>query len=93
MNVCDSSAYVLNLNYPNPRVANSGQYTAADDSVFTSSSCSRLQSSPVRMTTITPLTMERLPQTRPSQPSAPKQRSVYPTVEGNWEADRTCANA
>ncbi|KAK4038001.1 hypothetical protein OUZ56_030022 [Daphnia magna] len=23
--------YVLNLNYPNPRVANSGQYTAADD--------------------------------------------------------------
>ncbi|KAK4028063.1 hypothetical protein OUZ56_017234 [Daphnia magna] len=25
------SHYVLNLNYPNPRVANSGQYTAADD--------------------------------------------------------------
>ncbi|KAK4028325.1 hypothetical protein OUZ56_017605 [Daphnia magna] len=26
--------YVLNLNYPNPRVANSGQYTAADDFVY-----------------------------------------------------------
>ncbi|KZR96948.1 Uncharacterized protein APZ42_008430 [Daphnia magna] len=41
-----------------------------------------------RMTAPTPLTMERPSQSRPAQPSAPKQRSIYPIMEENWESDQ-----
>ncbi|KAK4006335.1 hypothetical protein OUZ56_011489 [Daphnia magna] len=40
------------------------------------------------MTAPTPLTMERTPQSRPAQPSAPKQRNIYPIMEENWESDQ-----
>ncbi|KAK4045620.1 hypothetical protein OUZ56_033307 [Daphnia magna] len=41
-----------------------------------------------RMTAPTPLTMERPTQSRPAQPSAPKQRNIYPVMEENWESDQ-----
>jgi hypothetical protein len=41
-----------------------------------------------RMTAPTPLTMERPTQSRPAQPSAPKQRNIYPIMEENWESDQ-----
>ncbi|KAK4045307.1 hypothetical protein OUZ56_032845 [Daphnia magna] len=41
-----------------------------------------------RMTAPTPLTMERPSQSRPAQPSAPKQRSIYPIMEENWKSDQ-----
>ncbi|KAK4021373.1 hypothetical protein OUZ56_003290 [Daphnia magna] len=41
-----------------------------------------------RMTAPTPLTMERPTQSRPAQPSAPKQRGIYPIMEENWESDQ-----
>ncbi|KAK4045288.1 hypothetical protein OUZ56_032826 [Daphnia magna] len=41
-----------------------------------------------RMTAPTPLTMERTSQSRPAPPSAPKQRSIYPIMEENWESDQ-----
>ncbi|KAK4028761.1 hypothetical protein OUZ56_021780 [Daphnia magna] len=40
------------------------------------------------MTAPTPLTMERPTQSRPAQPSAPKQRNIYPVMEENWESDQ-----
>ncbi|KAK4006572.1 hypothetical protein OUZ56_011726 [Daphnia magna] len=43
-----------------------------------------------RMTAPTPLTMERPSQLRPPQPSAPKQRSIYPIMEENWESEQAC---
>ncbi|KAK4045807.1 hypothetical protein OUZ56_033798 [Daphnia magna] len=41
-----------------------------------------------RMTDPTPLTMERPSQSRPAQPSAPKQRSIYPIMKENWASDQ-----
>ncbi|KAK4037729.1 hypothetical protein OUZ56_029758 [Daphnia magna] len=41
-----------------------------------------------RMTVPTPLTIKRPSPSRPAQPSAPKQRSIYPIVEENWESDQ-----
>ncbi|KAK4045577.1 hypothetical protein OUZ56_033223 [Daphnia magna] len=41
-----------------------------------------------RMTAPTPLTMERPTQSRTAQPSAPKQRNIYPIMEENWESDQ-----
>ncbi|KAK4045790.1 hypothetical protein OUZ56_033780 [Daphnia magna] len=41
-----------------------------------------------RMTAPTPLTMERPTQSRPAQPSAPKQRNIYLIMEENWESDQ-----
>ncbi|KAK4015054.1 hypothetical protein OUZ56_030044 [Daphnia magna] len=41
-----------------------------------------------RMTAPTSLTMERPSQSRPAQPSAPKQRGIYPIMEENWESDQ-----
>ncbi|KAK4017537.1 hypothetical protein OUZ56_032949 [Daphnia magna] len=41
-----------------------------------------------RMTAPTPLTMERPTQLRKAQPSAPKQRNIYPIMEENWESDQ-----
>ncbi|KAK4007241.1 hypothetical protein OUZ56_012401 [Daphnia magna] len=41
-----------------------------------------------RMTAPTPLTMERPTQSRPAQPSAPKQRGIYPIIEENWDSDQ-----
>ncbi|KAK4006531.1 hypothetical protein OUZ56_011685 [Daphnia magna] len=41
-----------------------------------------------RMTAPTPLTVERPSQSRPAQPSAPKQRSIYPIMEENSESDQ-----
>ncbi|KAK4006509.1 hypothetical protein OUZ56_011663 [Daphnia magna] len=41
-----------------------------------------------RMTAPTPVTIERPSQSRPAQPSAPKQRSIYPIMEENGESDQ-----
>ncbi|KAK4027991.1 hypothetical protein OUZ56_017154 [Daphnia magna] len=41
-----------------------------------------------RMTASTPLTMERPSQSCPAQPSAQKQRNIYPIMEENWESDQ-----
>lgn len=45
-----------------------------------------------RMSAPAPLTAERHQQMRQVQSSALKQRSIYPTVEGNWKSEqqRTC---
>lgn len=39
-----------------------------------------------RMTRTAPLTTKRHPEMHEAQPSAPKQRSIYHTGEGNWES-------